>query len=152
MDFRSLGELVELLHRAPGFQPIADIAVRGQTGKIHYLDRRFGPLERSRYLLRMSASRLIVVRQDVDGGALKVLRIFVAPFAGTMRIACGGDADGRERINIFFALDNKDRPLVRKRLDKLRKPIENAIHTIELPDPAASTIESALPKVFRLEP
>src|SRR5262245_38989485 len=142
----------KLFRRASRFQPIADIAMRGQSRQLDYLDCCFDALVRTRYLLCMCATWLIVIGQDIDRGALEVLRIFVAPFAGTVRIACRWHIDCRERISILLPLDNKGRPLVGKRLDKLREPIENALHTIELPNPATSTIGSALPKVFRLEP
>ncbi len=70
------------------------------------------------------------------------------PLTGTTSVAGCGEVYGRQSIDILLPLDDKNEVLGGDRLKEIRQPIRDLRDAVEVPDPPAFPVGSALPEIF----
>ena len=116
----------------------------GETGQINDPNAVGLADEGAGHIEGMGAAWRVVVREDDDVGADQVLCILGAPFASTLRVAGRRDAKARQRLDIFFALDDDDELTSRNRLTHPGQSEKHARDAVEIPEPAAMAVRPPL--------
>ena len=102
-----------------------------------------------RHLLRVFASGLVVVGDDVDGSAAEVLVVLGPPLARPHGAGGGHDADAGRAVYILLALDHQHATRQRSR-HQVRQPVRNQSRTLDRVFPPAA-LGPPLAEVLGLE-
>jgi hypothetical protein len=94
------------------------------------------------------ASR-VVISEDADGRAIKVLIELRLPLTGTHRVRCRGQPERFEGVDVLLALDDVHHLAVLYRFEYLRQPVRHTPHTFRAPPPSAVAVRAALAEILR---
>src|SRR5262249_54150794 len=73
-----------------------------------------------------------------------------SPLAGAAGVARGRHADRAQRGDVLLALDDHYRASLGDVFDQLGQAVRDLLNAVEVPDPSALAVRSALAKIFRI--
>ena len=135
----------KLVFGAARLHPVDDVALEFQVRQRQHANATGNAVQRSGYLLRVGAARVVVVGQQHDVLSAQAFRIFRVPFAGASRIAGGAQAPGAQRVYVLLAFRNEDRTGL---LQQLGQAIQNATHALQVVNPSDMSVQPPLIKTF----